>query len=840
MRKMRLLLMVFFFPSVLFSQTGAISGKVTDRQTNEALSGATVAIEGSLNAAVTNNDGNFSFQKVNVGTVVLRITYVGYETLQLSVKVNENITAVINPVLEINDQIGNAVVVISASRHAEKITDAPASIHVIGVKDFDQFPGSDISELVSRVQGVEYTRSGIDGITFNARGFHSAFNNKVLDLVDGRNSMAALSGGLPLFNNGSYVKDDIERLEIVLGPQTALYGPNAHNAVFNTITKDHRKYPGTTVSVSGGNHYQFSARVRQASKISDKWAYKLVGEYASGKEFVFHDSVYLDNFAPPSSIPEHNVKFDFRHIRGEAHLYYTVAPKTDIILSGGSTNNNYLPVTPDGRNQMQGVTYSFLQARLVHPNYFVNIYNTWGNIGNSYVIKPYTLLYWIATQSANPLPPDSAEAFALQNSRGKERSQRLNAEAQYNYTVQKAGLFLVAGLNYQKENPNGYGVNLVDRFERIHIAQYGAVFQVEKSLPWRSRFIGAVRYDHHSNFGDFYSPKIGLVKKVVDGSLRITWGRAYAMPNILSQYAGIQGVLFGNGEGVTYVPDGKYIPPGTNLRDAPKKVTTPLKPEEVSTWEVGYKGTFAKKLFVDISYYNGLSNNFLGPEQQVEGYALSVGHIPVQPGIPGAVVNDTLKDALFYTYFNYRKVRATGVDVGLAYSFNKNISLSVRYSWFGSDITKDDLKNDANNDGYVSLEETSLNAPKNRGLVMLNLQNLCKQKMFVDISTRFVQRYDFYSGNQIGTEAGKGNRGVVFGGPDKNGQPRYYYKNFDWGPLGGFATVDINAGCKLNEMVSIIVGITNLLNTKQIEFVGSPSIGRLIMFEIKVHVPNAN
>src|SRR5689334_4525993 len=315
MRKMRLLMMLSVFPSLLFSQTGAISGKVTDRQSNEALAGATVTIEGSLNSAVTNNDGNFSFQKVNVGKVVLRISYVGYETLQLPVKVNENATAVINPVLEIDDQIGNAVVVISASRHPEKITDAPASIHVIGVKDFDQFPGSNISELVSRIQGVEYTRSGIDGITFNARGFHSAFNNKVLDLVDGRNSMAALSGGLPLFNNGSYVKEDIERLEIVLGPQTALYGPNAHNAVFNTITKDPRKYQGTTVSVSGGNHYQFSSRVRQAAKINDKWAYKLVGEYAAGKEFVFHDSVFLDNFAPPSSIPEHNVKFDFRHIR---------------------------------------------------------------------------------------------------------------------------------------------------------------------------------------------------------------------------------------------------------------------------------------------------------------------------------------------------------------------------------------------------------------------------------------------------------------------------------------------------------------------------------------------
>ena len=93
-------------------------------------------------------------------------------------------------------------------------------------------------------------------------------------------------------------------------------------------------------------------------------------------------------------------------------------------------------------------------------------------------------------------------------------------------------------------------------------------------------------------------------------------------------------------------------------------------------------------------------------------------------------------------------------------------------------------------------------------------------------------------GFQIGTEAGNGKRGVVYGGKAPNGQDRYYWKNFDWGPLGGFATIDLSAGYKLNQMVQFNMGITNLLDTHQIEFVGSPSIGRLIMFELKVHVPN--
>jgi iron complex outermembrane receptor protein len=202
----------------------------------------------------------------------------------------------------------------------------------------------------------------------------------------------------------------------------------------------------------------------------------------------------------------------------------------------------------------------------------------------------------------------------LKSAQFTEKSRRLNADGQYNYDFKEAGLFLVAGLNYQREQPNGYGRSLMDKYDRIDITQYGGVIQLEKKLPWNTRFIGAVRYDHHSNFGDFFSPKLGLVKAIEDGSFRLTWGKAYAMPSIIHQYGGGQGVVYGNGEGFTYVPNEKVLNDPASL----KKID-PLKPEEVSTWEFGYKGTIAKKLFVDINYYNGRSKNFIGPSIRVYG-----------------------------------------------------------------------------------------------------------------------------------------------------------------------------------------------------------------------------
>jgi iron complex outermembrane receptor protein len=666
--------------------------------------------------------------------------------------------------------------------------------------------------------------------------------------------MNALSGGLPMHNNFSLVKDDIERIEIALGPQTALYGPNAHNAVINFITKDPRTSQGTTVSLSAGNQYQFSARIRQATKINSKWAYKFTGEYSTGKDFGFYDSIYVGSptgspYGPALAVPEKIIDFNFRHVRGEAHFYYSVTPKYDIIISTGGSNNNGMSTHTGGHLQLKNVTNSFLQARYVSPHFYVNIYNAWGNFGNSLQIGSYTRDFWNRTHSliTDPndpryktmgrLPPDSAEMFATRlGNTTKETPQRLNADVQYNYRFDNAGLFLVTGLSYQKDKPRSYGTSLVDGFQRIYVTQVGAVLQLEKNLQWGLRLFSAVRWDNHSNFGNFYSPKLGIIKQLGNGNFRITWGKAYATPSVLQQYSNGSS-SFGNGEGITYIPN------ETKLEDSVLKTTTPLKPVQVHTWEFGYKGTIAKKLYVDINYFNGLNKNFIGPSIGVLGRALYVGKIPINhttnPGVAGS--DGVLRDARFTTIFNFGDVRIYGIDAGLTYTFNKYVNLAVKYSWLGSDITEGHPDNDGNEDDTVSTDERSLNSPTHRGVAILSFQNLCKQKLFIMLSARYVEQYDFYSGNQISTADGEGSRGVVYGKLNPvTGQKTAYIKNFDWGPLGGFTTIDLSAGYKINSMISVGMNITNLFDTKQREFVGSSLIGRLIMFELRVHVPNSS
>lgn len=840
MRKLTCVLLHMFFLTNLLAQNAGLRGQVTDEQNNTPLAGVTVAVKGSSIFTVTDKDGFYFLQTPAMQKLTLVFSYVGYETKE--VRVTEEKDTVPMVALKVAYKMSDAIVV-SASRRAEKITDAPSSVQVISQKELQQFTGSNSFELLSRLKGVEFVRMGVDYALINARGMNNAFNNKVLQLVDSRNSTTPLSGSLPMQNGFTLQKDDIERIEVVLGPQTALYGPNAHNAIINFIPKDPRKTTGTTVSVSAGNQSQFSVRIRQAATLTGKWAYKITGEYASGRDFEFHDSVYAGGgpnkvFGDTVAIPERNVRFDFKHVRGEGHVYYRVTPAADIILSGGYSYNNFLNVNTTGRLQARGLTYQFLQVRYVSNHFFLNVYNTWAGFGNSHNVAPYTMDYWNRTNSRDvlgprrKLTPKEADENAMRYGiRLKEASQRFNADAQYNTTFQKAGLLLVAGVSLQHDRPHAYGIALVDSFERIKIDQYGMALQMEKSLPLSLRFIAAGRWDYHNNFGHFFSPKLGLIKKAGDGNVRLTWGRAYSMPTIIFQYGNVNGLFYGNGKGITYIPNGVRVSDGTRI------VTRQIKPEEVSTWELGYKGAAAKNLFVDVSAYHGLSKNFFSPAVAVPGRALLIGNYNARPFFPGQVINDTLRNAHFTTVFNFGDVSVYGVDAELSCTLNRHVDLTVRYSWIGSDISKGKRDNDANGDGYVGADERSLNAATHRAVVIFGLQNLYKEKIFVSLSARYTSAYDFFSGNQISTAAGKGKRGVV-SAVDRNGRPINYLKNFDWGALGGYTIVDVSSGYRFNRLFSAGLNITNFFNAEQREFAGTPAIRRLIMFELKVHVPD--
>ncbi len=820
------------------AQTGTVAGRITDQEAGGGLTGASISVKGTNLGVVSGADGRYRISGIPAGTQTLVVRFVGYTEQSSEITVVAGTESTLDFGMQVSHIFGEEVVV-SASRRAEKITEAPATVSVLTARDFAETASFNVGELASKIQGVEFVRTGVTGVGFNARGFNNAFNAKILTMTDGRNSMMAGGSGLPSGIMNTVIKEDIDRMEIVLGPNSALYGPNAHNGVVNTITKDPRKYHGTTLAVGVGNQSVFSGRLRHAQKLSDKLAFKLTGEYTQGKDFEFYDKVFVGAAVVDEMVPD----FKFKHLRGEAGLYYAVNPKSDIILSYGGSNNDFLSVNNTGRNRIDDWKFSYLQGRYVSPRWFGQLYYTWTNVGNSYSINSYTTTYvtWKGLGATDEVAHEKAYAYP---NRFKEQSGRVNGEVQYNYPFDEIGLHVVASLSYQKDFPNTFGTSLADSpvpgeqgDNLITVEQVGGAIQLDKKLTPGLKVVGALRVDHHSVFGNMVSPKIALVQKAGNGNFRATWGKAFSAPIILFQSASVIGYVFGNGAGVSYLPVGGNI---NNAADV--KVTTPLVPEEINTFELGYKGTLSKKLYADVNAYYGRSENFLSPAIATAGRAQKVGDIPINSPLllPGATDDNGVLQpgAVFATYFNYGNVDSWGVDLGLNYFFTPEVSLGVKYSYFDSDITENRAENDANRDGYVSLEERSKNAPTNRVAATLSFKNIAKSGVYANISARWVQEFDFYSGSQIAVKEGVGQRGSVYAGPNPlTGADRYIAKNWNYGPMGGFTTVDLSLGYAITPQLNVGAAVSNLFNVEQREFPGSPLIKRLISAELRYHIP---
>jgi len=85
--------------------------------------------------------------------------------------------------------------------------------------------------------------------------------------------------------------EDLERMEIVLGPGSALYGPNTSNGVLHLITKSPLESQGSTVTFGGGQQSVFEVGLRTAQKLSDNFGFKVSAKKIQGDDWNFVDPI---------------------------------------------------------------------------------------------------------------------------------------------------------------------------------------------------------------------------------------------------------------------------------------------------------------------------------------------------------------------------------------------------------------------------------------------------------------------------------------------------------------------------------------------------------------------
>jgi outer membrane receptor for ferrienterochelin and colicins len=131
------------------------------------------------------------------------------------------------------------VKVVTASKFSESQTEAPSVISVVGQDELRRFGGTTLREVLERVPGLASSTSSLtDRTIIAARGDQTKTNGgHVLFLINGRPTREVLEGGLVSDLLESFPINVLERIEVIKGPGSVLYGSNAFSAVVNLITK---------------------------------------------------------------------------------------------------------------------------------------------------------------------------------------------------------------------------------------------------------------------------------------------------------------------------------------------------------------------------------------------------------------------------------------------------------------------------------------------------------------------------------------------------------------------------------------------------------------------------
>ncbi len=259
-----------------------LTGSVVDGSTGEPLPGATVRIQGTSIGTLTNERGEFQLplgqQKLPLYLVV---SYVGYDTARVLVQALKPLRIPLG-----EKEIIQQTVEIVEIRVSQKQQESPLTIETMDALAVRQSPSPDFYENLANLKGVDITTASLSFKIINTRGFNSTRPVRTLQMVDGMDNQAP---GLN-FSLGNFVgasEADIQSVELVVGANSALYGPNAFNGVIVMNLKDPFLQPGTSVLFKVGNRSLLETGFRHAHILDrrERWAFKVTGSFMQARDW---------------------------------------------------------------------------------------------------------------------------------------------------------------------------------------------------------------------------------------------------------------------------------------------------------------------------------------------------------------------------------------------------------------------------------------------------------------------------------------------------------------------------------------------------------------------------
>lgn len=486
-------------------------------------------------------------QRFLLGTVIMSILLLPFYTIWAQEITPESKTESIEAQKdEEKKEVQLETTVVTATKTETKIQEVPVTIHVVGKDDIDRMPNRNALDAIRTIPGMYVSNTG-NRPTIYGRSAQSLF------LVDGQPGQS--SGITYFFYNDLFSNPDVvERIEVIAGPGSVLYGANAQGAVVNVITKPGQKEPFFDVYQEFGEARHTKSSFTGGAG-ADTFTFYLNGSYTSQGDWFDSDHEHVDYtdyrkknfFGRMDWYPTDQTAVDFTlsHSEGQEWFHYRdPVPWT-----------MYSDVEPRNTMFATSVSHDFSANSRISFNM-------------SYADRKHEDTTWMYIHPEMGAP----------NMITTMESKTVFVEPRYSYSSQLCSWLnqtLTVGGTYDHTEYSGDWYFMGMFLSQDKIDNVRAVYlQEELSITRYARLLLGGRYDKHPNFDGEFSPRVGLSILPADRlTLYTSYSESFRAPSFTDRY----GLMWAN-------PD--------------------LDPEKGKTIEFGVKANLGRWANLNLVYYD--------------------------------------------------------------------------------------------------------------------------------------------------------------------------------------------------------------------------------------------
>ncbi|MDX1500805.1 MAG: TonB-dependent receptor [Thermoanaerobaculia bacterium] len=694
------------------AERGRISGQVV-RPDGSGVSGVAVALDGRP-AAVSDNRGWFHVEAVEAGDHELFFT-LGSNAATAAVTVKAGVTAGVRQEVDWEYVYAETLTVRGASRRVERVVDAPAAVTAVTPQAIAlRASAGQLPRLLESSPGFELTQTDVWDFKINTRGLNTLLNRRIAVLVDGRDSSYALVGSHD-WSTVTTPLDDLQSVELVRGPSSALYGANAFNGVLNLITRSPRDGEGGFVRFTGGDPGAVLADAGVYTNLGGGWFFKGLAGYRRNEDFAVSRNQTVEYSQPcPPGVAVDCLQLEAVPLSGDDNEIGLASLRVDgdlgagrsLVVEGGYVEPKAI-TGPSAAGRFEGIRTEWPWGRIdlnaAHWNFLV----TWADRE-------------VVTTNLSA------------GVRSPVEDSRWTAEFQTRWEVAAGRGRFVAGGSYKNEkvdtaNAQGFQTLL----ERPVDADFTALYaQFDYDASDRLKLVVAARWDDGDTFSSQISPKAAAVYSISPGhTLRFGYNEAFLTPNYPELFVRVPLI-----PALDLSPFEAFCAPFEVACGfaAPTPVVAVgnagLEVEKNRTFEIGYRGTLGDRAFLTIDLFDakiddfvrtgiplvgtvlGRANPDFGPYQAPAGLPAEVAALleATLAGIPFLgpfLTNPVPSEPLFalITLANAGSLDNRGAEIAVDWAIDDNWSLDANYAWLDFEF-----------DDPLPATPLGFNAPENR------------------------------------------------------------------------------------------------------------------------------